>query len=158
MAKQFEDHGIRFLHLVDLDGARSKHIVNYRVLEQIATKTDLIIDFGGGLKSDEDLRIAFESGASQITGGSVAVKDSKLFLLEINPRFPAWVYLAVGSGVNLPAAVVAMAMGEDPPEMPDFEIGKIFVRTSMDMITDLSKFEAITTLGRLIHTPKESAE
>jgi phosphoribosylformimino-5-aminoimidazole carboxamide ribotide isomerase len=80
MAKQFEDHGIRFLHLVDLDGARSKHIVNYRVLEQIATKTGLIIDFGGGLKSDEDLRIAFESGASQITGGSVAVKDSKLFL------------------------------------------------------------------------------
>ncbi len=80
VAKQFEDHGIRYLHLVDLDGARSKHIVNYRILEQIATKTDLMIDFGGGLKSDEDLRIAFESGANQVTGGSIAVKNPELFL------------------------------------------------------------------------------
>ncbi|GAA4278809.1 1-(5-phosphoribosyl)-5-[(5-phosphoribosylamino)methylideneamino]imidazole-4-carboxamide isomerase [Aquimarina mytili] len=79
VAKEFEDHGIQYLHLVDLDGAKSKHIVNHRVLEQIATKTNLKIDFGGGLKTDEDLRIAFESGANQITGGSIAVKNPETF-------------------------------------------------------------------------------
>ncbi|MDF0717217.1 1-(5-phosphoribosyl)-5-[(5-phosphoribosylamino)methylideneamino]imidazole-4-carboxamide isomerase [Muricauda sp. 334s03] len=80
VAKEFEAHGIQYLHLVDLDGAKSKHIVNHRVLETIASKTSLQIDFGGGLKSDEDLHIAFESGAEQITGGSIAVKDRETFL------------------------------------------------------------------------------
>ncbi len=80
VAKQFEAHGIEHLHLVDLDGAKSKHIVNHKVLEQIAVKTNLQIDFGGGLKTDEDLKVAFESGAKQITGGSIAVKDRKTFL------------------------------------------------------------------------------
>ncbi|HMQ48147.1 MAG TPA: 1-(5-phosphoribosyl)-5-[(5-phosphoribosylamino)methylideneamino]imidazole-4-carboxamide isomerase [Saprospiraceae bacterium] len=80
VALQFEAHGIQRLHLVDLDGARSGHIVNHAVLEQIATQTGLWIDFGGGLQSDEDVRIAFESGASQITGGTIAVKNEALFL------------------------------------------------------------------------------
>lgn len=79
VAKEFEAHGIEHLHLVDLDGAKSKHIVNHKVLEQIASKTNLKIDFGGGLKTDDDLRIAFESGAQQITGGSIAVKDKEIF-------------------------------------------------------------------------------
>ncbi len=79
VAKEFQDHGIEYLHLVDLDGAKSKHIVNHKILEQIASQTNLKIDFGGGLKTDEDLRIAFESGANQITGGSIAVKDSATF-------------------------------------------------------------------------------
>ncbi|MBM1107000.1 1-(5-phosphoribosyl)-5-[(5-phosphoribosylamino)methylideneamino]imidazole-4-carboxamide isomerase [Aurantibacter crassamenti] len=79
VAKEFEAAGIQYLHLVDLDGAKSKHIVNHKVLEQIASKTALKIDFGGGLKTDDDLRIAFESGASQITGGSIAVKDQETF-------------------------------------------------------------------------------
>ena len=79
VAKAFEDHGIEYLHLVDLDGAKSKHIVNHKVLETIATKTNLKIDFGGGLKTDEDLRIAFESGAQQVTGGSIAVKEPEVF-------------------------------------------------------------------------------
>lgn len=79
VAKEFEAHGIQHLHLVDLDGAKSKHIVNYKMLESIASKTNLKIDFGGGLKSDNDLRIAFESGAKQITGGSIAVKDKVIF-------------------------------------------------------------------------------
>lgn len=79
VAKQFEAHGITHLHLVDLDGAKSKHIVNHKILEQIATKTALKVDFGGGLKTDDDLRIAFESGASQITGGSIAVKNPDTF-------------------------------------------------------------------------------
>jgi phosphoribosylformimino-5-aminoimidazole carboxamide ribotide isomerase len=79
VAKSFEDAGIEFLHVVDLDGAKASHIVNYKVLESIAGKTNLKIDFGGGLKSDNDLRIAFESGANQITGGSIAVKNPKVF-------------------------------------------------------------------------------
>ena len=79
VAKQFEAHGIHYLHLVDLDGAKSSQIINHKILEQIATKTNLKIDFGGGLKSDADLQIAFESGANQITGGSIAVKNPNLF-------------------------------------------------------------------------------
>ncbi|RTY75211.1 HisA/HisF-related TIM barrel protein [Flavobacterium sp. LS1R10] len=79
VAKSFEAHGIEYLHLVDLDGAKSSQIVNYKILEQIASKTKLKIDFGGGLKSDSDLKIAFESGANQITGGSIAVKNRELF-------------------------------------------------------------------------------
>ena len=79
IAKQFEDAGVEYLHLVDLDGAKAQHVVNYRVLEQIATKTKLKIDFGGGIKADEDLYVAFNSGAKQVTGGSVAVNNPKLF-------------------------------------------------------------------------------
>ena len=79
VAKEFEAHGIKHLHLVDLDGAKSQHIVNYKVLEQIASNTSLKIDFGGGIKTDEDIRIAFESGAKQITGGSIAVKNPSVF-------------------------------------------------------------------------------
>ena len=80
VARAFEDVGCRRLHLVDLDGAKSKHIVNYNVLERIAGHTDLCIDFGGGLKSDDDLRIAFDSGAKMVTGGSIAVSRRDLFL------------------------------------------------------------------------------
>ncbi|SNT00746.1 1-(5-phosphoribosyl)-5-[(5-phosphoribosylamino)methylideneamino] imidazole-4-carboxamide isomerase [Ekhidna lutea] len=79
VAKQFEDAGLQYLHLVDLDGAKAKHIVNWKVLEKLATKTHLKIDFGGGIKSDEDLKVAFESGAKQITGGSIAVKEPVKF-------------------------------------------------------------------------------
>ena len=79
VAKSFEAHGIEYLHLVDLDGAKSSKIVNHKILEQIATQTSLKIDFGGGLKSDSDLKIAFESGANQITGGSIAVKNRAIF-------------------------------------------------------------------------------
>ena len=78
VAKEFEANGIRRLHVVDLDGAASHHVVNYRTLEQIASRTSLLIDFGGGVKSDEDLLIAFESGAQMVTGGSIAVKNPDL--------------------------------------------------------------------------------
>ena len=79
VAKEFEAAGIDFLHVVDLDGAKASQIINYKVLEQIASKTNLKIDFGGGLKSNKDLEIAFNSGANQITGGSIAVKNSDIF-------------------------------------------------------------------------------
>jgi len=80
VAKEFEDAGIRYLHLVDLDGARANQIVNHRTLYAIASKTNLKIDFGGGLKSTSALEIAFENGASQITAGSSAVKNKGLVL------------------------------------------------------------------------------
>src|SRR6478735_1359249 len=79
IAKEFEDNGISYLHLVDLDGARTGNIVNWKVLENIASKTSLEIDFGGGLKSNKDLEIALNSGAKKITGGSIAIKDPALF-------------------------------------------------------------------------------
>jgi len=84
VAKQFEDAGIEYLHMVDLEGAKADHVVNYKVLEKVATKTNLKIDFGGGLKSDDDVFIAFNSGAKQITGGSIAVKNTDTFLRWIN--------------------------------------------------------------------------
>lgn len=78
-ALAMQDAGCRRLHLVDLDGAKASHIVNYRTLERLATRTELTIDFGGGMKTDEDAHVAFESGAAMVTGGSVAVKSPDVF-------------------------------------------------------------------------------
>lgn len=79
VAQMFQDHGIKRLHLVDLDGAKAGHIINYKVLEKIASKTNLVIDFGGGLNTEDDLKVAFESGAQMVTGGSIAVKNNAVF-------------------------------------------------------------------------------
>lgn len=79
VAKELEANGIHRLHVVDLDGAASHHVVNYRTLDQIASRTSLVIDFGGGIKTDEDLVIAFDNGAQMVTLGSVAVKKTELF-------------------------------------------------------------------------------
>lgn len=79
VAKEFEASGIKYVHLVDLDGAKSSRIVNYDILEKLASQTSLEIDFGGGIKSNEDIEIAFNSGASKITGGSIAVNNPELF-------------------------------------------------------------------------------
>ena len=84
VALEFEANGIRRLHVVDLDGAASHHIVNYRTLEQIASRTSLIIDFGGGIKSDEDLILAFDNGAEMVTGGSIAVSNPERFTGWLN--------------------------------------------------------------------------
>jgi len=84
VAMEFEANGIRRLHVVDLEGAASHHIVNYRILEQIASRTSLIIDFGGGIKSDEDLILAFDNGAEMVTGGSIAVKNPERFTDWLN--------------------------------------------------------------------------
>ena len=84
VAKEFEDHGIKRLHLVDLDGAKSSHVVNLNVLEQIASSTSLIIDFGGGIKSDDDLRNSFNAGAHMVTVGSLAVKNPKIIASWMN--------------------------------------------------------------------------
>lgn len=80
VARMFEDYGIRRLHVVDLDGAREGHLVNYRTLERIASRTSLIIDFGGGVQRESDLEIAFASGAQMVTAGSIAVKEPETVL------------------------------------------------------------------------------
>jgi phosphoribosylformimino-5-aminoimidazole carboxamide ribotide isomerase len=80
MARQVEDHGLEYIHLVDLDGARKRHVVNSRILEELAVKTSLNIDFGGGIGSYDDLKIAFECGATQVTCGTIAFSDPSLFL------------------------------------------------------------------------------
>lgn len=80
MALRFEGAGLRFLHLVDLDGAREKKVINYRIVERIASKTSLIVDFGGGIASDDDIHVAFECGVAKVNIGSVAVKKEELCL------------------------------------------------------------------------------
>lgn len=84
VAKNFEDHGIEYLHLVDLDGAKGGKIINHKVLYKIAMATSLKIDFGGGIKSSSDLKIAFENGAEQITGGSIAARSPETFISWIH--------------------------------------------------------------------------
>ncbi len=79
VAKMFEDAGICRLHLVDLDGAKAKRIVNIKVLERIAKQTSLVIDFGGGVQSNTDIAKAFDAGASMVTGGSIAVRNKEVF-------------------------------------------------------------------------------
>lgn len=80
VAKQFEGRGVQYLHLVDLDGAKEGTVKNHKILEKIAGGTTLTVDFGGGIKSEDDIKKAFEHGASQITGGSIAIKNNDLFL------------------------------------------------------------------------------
>jgi len=80
VARRFEDAGVTYLHLVDLDGARQKKIINWSVLESIASKTNLQIDFGGGVQSEKDLKTAFDCGAQQITAGSIAVNEESVVL------------------------------------------------------------------------------
>lgn len=95
VAMRFQDAGIKLLHVVDLDGAKAKRIVNYRTLEQITRKAELLhLDFGGGIQSDDDVRIAFESGARQITAGSIAVKNQDMFLRWLRERGAEAIILA----------------------------------------------------------------
>lgn len=98
VALEFEQHGIQRLHLVDLDGAKAGRIINHRVLETLASRTRLTIDFGGGLKSSDDLKIAFESGAQMVTGGSIAVKNPDEFTSWIDLYGPDKIIL--GSDVK----------------------------------------------------------
>ena len=98
VAKAFQDHGLQRLHLVDLDGAKEKHVVNWKVLEKLASKTELVIDFGGGIKSDQDIDIVFCSGAVLATIGSIAVKNKTLFYTWLEKYGPD--KLILGADVN----------------------------------------------------------
>ena len=137
VAKAFEDHGIQYLHLVDLDGAKSKHIVNHKILEQIASNTELKIDFGGGLKSNEDLRIAFESGAHQITGGSIAVKDKSTFLGWIEKYGASKIIL----GADAKDEKIAISGWEEESDLELIPFIKSFQERGIQYVicTDISK-------------------
>ena len=137
VAKAFEDAGIQYLHVVDLDGAKASHIVNYKILESIATKTNLKIDFGGGLKSDEDLRIAFDSGANQITGGSIAVKNPTIF--------ESWIYnygsdkIILGADCNNEKIAISGWQEESDLEVIPFINGYQSKGINYVICTDISK-------------------
>lgn len=137
VAKAFEAHGIRRLHLVDLDGARARHIVNHKVLERIAAHTALLIDFGGGLKSGQDVRIAFESGARQVTGGTVAVKDPELFLGWLKQYGPERIIL----GADVKDGKVAVSGWQEQSELGLFAFLEDYTQKGIQysICTDISK-------------------
>ncbi len=97
VAKAVEDNGLKYIHMVDLDGVKEKRIINYKILEKISERTGLSIDFGGGIRSDDDLRIVFNSGASQVTGGSIAVTSPEVFLGWLNTYGPEKIILGADS-------------------------------------------------------------
>ncbi|HZK92618.1 MAG TPA: 1-(5-phosphoribosyl)-5-[(5-phosphoribosylamino)methylideneamino]imidazole-4-carboxamide isomerase [Prolixibacteraceae bacterium] len=137
VAKMFEAVGLKRLHLVDLDGAKAHHIVNQKVLESIAANTNLIIDFGGGLKTDEDLKIAFESGASMVTGGSIAVKSPEIFLRWIE-KFGAGKIIL---GADAKNEMIAVAGWQESTEMDIFTFIKNWHSNGIRKIisTDISR-------------------
>ena len=142
VARSFEDAGVTRLHLVDLDGAKASHIVNWKVLETIASKTNLIIDFGGGLKTDEDLRIAFDSGAQMITGGSIAVKNKEVFLSWID-KFGAD-KIILGADVKDDKVAVSGWIEDSGLEIIDFVGSYVEKGITKVISTDISKDGMLT--------------
>lgn len=137
VAKTFEDAGIKRLHLVDLDGARNKRITNLHVLENIAKSTSLTIDFGGGVQSDADLESAFNAGASQITGGSISVKNPELFQSWIQKYGSDKIIL----GADAKNEKIAISGWEETSELDIFDFIGSYVEKSIQYIicTDISK-------------------
>ncbi|GGG55889.1 1-(5-phosphoribosyl)-5-[(5-phosphoribosylamino)methylideneamino]imidazole-4-carboxamide isomerase [Epilithonimonas arachidiradicis] len=137
VAKNFEDNGIQFLHLVDLDGAKQNQIINQKILEEISIKTNLIIDFGGGLKSEEDIKIAFESGAKQVTLGSVAVKNPELFLEILEKYGPEKIIL--GADARKEKIAVSGWLEESETNIYDFIKEKTESGIKYVISTDIDK-------------------
>ena len=137
VAKAFEAVGIQRLHLVDLDGAKASRIINYKVLENIANNTSLQIDFGGGLKSDEDVRIAFECGAHQITGGTVAVKQPELFLHWLDHYGSEKIIL----GADVKDGQIAVHGWQEKSSLKLFDFLKDYTEKGVEYVicTDISK-------------------
>jgi phosphoribosylformimino-5-aminoimidazole carboxamide ribotide isomerase len=137
VAKSFENAGIKRLHLVDLDGAKAKKIINYKVLENISNQTNLLIDFGGGLQSDEDLKIAFESGANQITGGSIAVKNPEMFISWIESFGTEKIIL----GADAKDELVAVSGWQETTEMSIYDLLEKYVAHGIKytISTDVAK-------------------
>ncbi len=137
VAKAYEAHGLQRLHLVDLDGAKAKRIVNHKVLERIASRTSLQIDFGGGLKSDEDLRIAFDSGAKQVTGGTVAVKAPEVFESWLQRFGPERIIL----GSDVKAGKIAISGWQEQSDLELFPFLESYLKKGVryTICTDVSK-------------------
>lgn len=137
VALMFQDAGIKYLHLVDLDGAKAQHIVNWKVLEKISAKTNLVIDFGGGIKSDEDIEIAFNSGAHKITAGSIAVKN-KLKVNEWISRFSSE-KIILGADVN--NEQIAVSGWQEQTSLNLFDFLKEYIQNGIKycICTDIAK-------------------
>lgn len=137
VAKQIEGAGIQRLHLVDLDGAKQKRIINYKVLETISANTSLHVDFGGGLQSDEDLTIAFNSGAKQITGGSIAVKNTELFTNWITKFGTEKIIL----GADCKSGMIAISGWQETTEISVFKLIEDYQQKGIQycICTDVAK-------------------
>ncbi len=137
VAKEFEANGLKRLHVVDLDGAASKHIVNYRALEQLAGHTSLTIDFGGGIKTDDDLHIAFDSGAQMVTLGSIAIKNPELFERWLKTYGNERIIL--GADAKNGKIAVSGWKEESETELMDFLARYITKGVSKVLCTDISR-------------------
>jgi len=137
VAKAFEDHGIGRLHLVDLDGAKARHVVNLKVLERIAGATSLTIDFGGGVQSDEDLENVLNAGASQVTGGSIAVKQPDLFGSWLKKFGPEKIML----GADIMDMKIAVGGWQEQSELHILDFLRNYVERGVTYVisTDISK-------------------
>ncbi|MGA0560411.1 1-(5-phosphoribosyl)-5-[(5-phosphoribosylamino)methylideneamino]imidazole-4-carboxamide isomerase [Larkinella sp. VNQ87] len=137
VAQQFEDAGLTRLHLVDLDGAKEKRVVNWKVLELIAGKTRLHIDFGGGVQSDDDLRIVFECGAKQVTGGSIAVKEPDVFERWLSQYGPEAIIL----GADAKNEKIAVSGWEEDTQVWVYDFVEKYVETGIKYVisTDVAK-------------------
>ena len=137
VAKQFEDAGLQRLHLVDLDGARTGAVRNWKVLEQIAGKTSLVIDFGGGIKTEKDIEIVLNSGASLVTIGSLAVQQEELLTDWVKRYGPSAFFL----GADVREEKIAIHGWQEKTEVGIFDFIKTWLDKKLDMIfcTDVSR-------------------
>jgi phosphoribosylformimino-5-aminoimidazole carboxamide ribotide isomerase len=137
VAKEFEDAGIKRLHLVDLDGAKEKRIINHKVLEKIANSTELIIDFGGGIQSDVDIQKAFDFGAKMITGGSIAVKNQEMFLGWLERYGPEKIIL----GADAKDEKIAISGWQESTEVSVFDFIQEYLKKGIKytISTDVAK-------------------
>lgn len=137
VARKFEDAGIGRLHLVDLDGARSDHIVNLNVLENIAGNTGLIIDFGGGVKTDMDVADAMNAGAAMVTGGSVAVRQPEIFESWLVKYGPEKIIL----GADVKERQIAVEGWRETSDQDIFEFLGYYFRKSVKFVicTDIMR-------------------
>ncbi len=137
LARRYADAGARWLHLVDLDGAKEKRVVNWKVLELIAAKTRLHIDFGGGVQSDEDLRMVFECGAKQVTGGSIAVKKPDVFEKWLSQFGPETIIL----GADAKNEKIAVSGWEEDTQVWVYDFVEKYVEKGVKYIisTDVAK-------------------
>ncbi len=149
VAKEFEACGLQKLHVVDLDGARGGGIVNHRILERIASQTKLQIDWGGGMKSDEDLRIAFESGAHQVTGGTIAVKKPEIFLAWLEKYGAERIIL----GTDVRGDKIAVSGWEEASDRELFEFLADYVARGVryTICTDVSKDGLLQGTARALY-------
>jgi phosphoribosylformimino-5-aminoimidazole carboxamide ribotide isomerase len=137
VAMAFEDNGIKFLHLVDLDGAKAKHVVNIKVLEKITSNTNIKVDFGGGIKSNDDIKRVFNAGANQVTIGTIAVTQKSLFTEWLKKY--GFEKIILGADVNKDKISISGWMKDSDITLHDFLRDYIYIGVKYVLCTDISK-------------------